>query len=126
MHDTEYRICSCQDLLWSLVFQHESIIFIFMISPITYNTNCTTAHNVVMTEILDLKTSINFISRKKARNLVDIQFFRSTQNYQPKISSQIGWEARLAGRSGWPGGQTGLYFILHLVNNSTLSTNRLS
>ena len=24
---------------------------------------------------------------------------------QPKISSQIGWEARLAGRPGWPGGQ---------------------
>ena len=42
------------------------------------------------------------------------------------LGSQVGWEARLAGRPGWPEGQTGLYLILHLVNNSTLSTNRLS
>ena len=32
----------------------------------------------------------------------------------------------LARRPGWPGGQIGLYLILHLVNNSTLSTYRLS
>ena len=32
----------------------------------------------------------------------------------------------LAGGPGWPGGQIGLYLILHLVNNSTLSTCGLS
>ena len=71
------------------------------------------------------------------------------------LGGQIGWEARLAGRldgwkvrlagkpdwpdwpdwlggpdcAGWPdwlGSQTGLNLILHLVNNSTLSTKRLS
>jgi hypothetical protein len=42
------------------------------------------------------------------------------------LGGQIGWEARLAGRPDWLGGKTGLYLILHLVNNSTLSNNRLS
>ena len=46
----------------------------------------------------------------------------------------IGWEGQIVlggqmGGPGWPdwlGSQTGLNLILHLVNNSTLSTKRLS
>ena len=46
----------------------------------------------------------------------------------------IGWEGQIVlggqmGGPGWPdwlGSQTGLNLILHLVDNSTLSTKRLS
>ena len=44
------------------------------------------------------------------------------------LGGKIGWESQMGGPGGqdWLGGQTGLNLILHLVNNSTLSNNRLS
>ena len=38
------------------------------------------------------------------------------------LGGQVGRGGRLTGGPGWRGGQIGLYLILHLVNNSTLST----
>ena len=75
-----------------------------------------------------MKTMIFFTTK----NTIGIEIlnskFTNQTSYLKLLTGQIGWKARLAGKSRWVGlgGQTGLYLILHLVNKSTLSTNRLS
>ena len=49
-------------------------------------------------KLINLENCMKTIHEEKKAAMIKLQ---------PKISSQIGWEARLAGRPGWPGGQVG-------------------
>jgi hypothetical protein len=68
-------------------------------------------------------------TNKKLRNQRNFEKSRRKEE-KKQVKSLAGgpdWlVARLGGGPDWLGGQIGLYLILHLVNNSTLSTYRLS
>ena len=75
----------------------------------------------------DQKNSSKDQNSQKWRNRRNFKKTRRKKNrLRAWLGDQIGWGAILARGPDWLGGQIGLYLILHLVNNSTLSTYRLS